>query len=388
MLAYLDTLIGFSVVMLAISLLITMLTQAASAAFSHRGSNLRWGLQKLFEQIDPSLTELKARAKQLAEAVLTHPVASGSLFAGYSGTNRLLNRFKLAAAIRPDELITVLSRLSAAGGLDKQLAADVNALLGAPNPAAARQATLLSAILPAAAGAPRAESPTMVTPGNLEIWFDTIMDRVSQRFTMWMRLWTIGFACVFAFGTGLDSFQLTSELYRNGDFREKLVGAGKQIADIADTLGASSAKTPDEFARNALTGVYTAAMKKALADEKVAAAPPSAVESESVGRAWIDTNVPQDQRQAVLSAFSSNIDQGAKDLIGRNAQNGVQVKSILDAAGFDVLKCRWDASRGWWQIPGIVATAALLSLGAPFWFNLLKSLANLRPTVAAGEKSA
>jgi hypothetical protein len=34
------------------------------------------------------------------------------------------------------------------------------------------------------------------------------------------------------------------------------------------------------------------------------------------------------------------------------------------------------------EIPGVLATAALLSLGAPFWFNLLKSLTNLRPLVA------
>ena len=31
---------------------------------------------------------------------------------------------------------------------------------------------------------------------------------------------------------------------------------------------------------------------------------------------------------------------------------------------------------------GLLASAALLSLGAPFWFNILKSLTNLRPLLA------
>jgi hypothetical protein len=31
---------------------------------------------------------------------------------------------------------------------------------------------------------------------------------------------------------------------------------------------------------------------------------------------------------------------------------------------------------------GILASAALLSLGAPFWFNMLKTLTNLRPVLA------
>ena len=42
--------------------------------------------------------------------------------------------------------------------------------------------------------------------------------------------------------------------------------------------------------------------------------------------------------------------------------------------------------RGWFPTRqpfwGIVASATLLSVGAPFWFNMLKTLSNLRPVVA------
>jgi hypothetical protein len=43
MLSYLDTAIGFAVVMLGVSLLITILTQMVSALVNHRGGNLIMG---------------------------------------------------------------------------------------------------------------------------------------------------------------------------------------------------------------------------------------------------------------------------------------------------------------------------------------------------------
>jgi hypothetical protein len=36
----------------------------------------------------------------------------------------------------------------------------------------------------------------------------------------------------------------------------------------------------------------------------------------------------------------------------------------------------------WSHFWGMATSAALLSLGAPFWFNLLKTLSNLRPILA------
>ena len=40
----------------------------------------------------------------------------------------------------------------------------------------------------------------------------------------------------------------------------------------------------------------------------------------------------------------------------------------------------------WSHFWGILASAALLSLGAPFWFNTLKKLTNLRPVLASKEQ--
>jgi hypothetical protein len=50
---------------------------------------------------------------------------------------------------------------------------------------------------------------------------------------------------------------------------------------------------------------------------------------------------------------------------------------------FDYLE--WHGEGAWRHFLGIVAAAALLSLGAPFWFNLLRQLANLRTMLANKE---
>src|SRR5437899_2554948 len=83
MLAYLDTLIGFAVVMLGSSLLITILNQLISTLLAHRGANLGWGLGVLFQQINPGargLPLITAHADLLAETVLSHALASDSIF--------------------------------------------------------------------------------------------------------------------------------------------------------------------------------------------------------------------------------------------------------------------------------------------------------------------
>src|SRR5262245_44023861 len=107
MLDHLDTLISFVVIISGLSVVVTTLTQMVSAALGLRGSNLRWGLKTLIEQLDPGLKE---HATTLAEQVLHHPLVSDSSFSGFR--TRLFARWKLASTIRKDELLEILHRLA------------------------------------------------------------------------------------------------------------------------------------------------------------------------------------------------------------------------------------------------------------------------------------
>src|SRR5262249_32841626 len=114
MLTYLDTLIGFAVVMLGVSLIITVLNQVISTFLAHRGANLLWGLRAVSGNINPrpaGLPMLPAQAVWLAEPALLHPWVSDSVLPTIPATlaallpAKLVRRWQLANAIRTEELV-------------------------------------------------------------------------------------------------------------------------------------------------------------------------------------------------------------------------------------------------------------------------------------------
>jgi hypothetical protein len=149
---------------------------------------------------------------------------------------------------------------------------------------------------------------------------------VSQRFALHMRVWTILFAVVLAFGIKLDSFDLLHRLSTDAKLRASLASSYAAISQTAAQVSAASAQAK-----------------------------------------------PVDAKRAM------------EDL----AKLGQTVRTQLDDAGFRLIPkeyAEWSIWPGWGfgnpHFWGFLFSAAMLSLGAPFWFNALKSLANLRPLLA------
>jgi hypothetical protein len=79
---------------------------------------------------------------------------------------------------------------------------------------------------------------------------------------------------------------------------------------------------------------------------------------------------------------SANAD-GLGPQIAELSATARQIHEHLDES--DVLLTPAEPYKGYWKprhVIGMLATMLLLSLGAPFWFNLLRQLANLRPLIA------
>jgi hypothetical protein len=394
MLQYVDTLIGFAVVMLGLSMTITILTQMVSALMSHRGANLQWGLQTLFEQ--SSFPALQGAAAQLSHTVLTHPLISDSIFSlripkWVPVPAWFKNRFQLATAIHPEELVAILSRLANTTEAGTPVGTGINALLGAQNPTAERQVNLLlnsTALtgLEAAQRIPLLETTVDTvrqTVGAVEAAFSTMMARTSARFTTYMRAWTIVFAILVAAITGTDSISLVKKIYTHSDLRDKLVSASPQMTELAKKLVPEDAQNNADAAQNALTKLFTDAVKTALVTAKATADTlPSGIRNTDEGNAWIKQHVTEPTQQtAALGAFKTEADTQIEALVKEDVKNAKQIRDVLTSSGFEVFRIGWDSP--WYeQIPGVLVTAAFLSLGAPFWFNLLKSLTNLRPTLA------
>jgi hypothetical protein len=85
---------------------------------------------------------------------------------------------------------------------------------------------------------------------------------------------------------------------------------------------------------------------------------------------------------------------GLEGLLGTSRANRMldqtaSIKGHLSRSGLQLFPAPWPGLRpekG--ELPGLLVAAGLLSLGAPFWFNVLKNLSNLRPLVAARQEAA
>lgn len=340
-LEHFDTILAFVLIITGVSLIITTLTQMVSALLGLRGTNLRWGIKTLLASIDPNL---KQHAEEISNQVLTHALVSDSTLSQFD--HSLFSRWRLASAIRQDELVSILRRLAnppaprAADGtaqtapaattwavalqksfenLDPQAADDVAKVAEElkklfPNDVAKAQRLLTPALDSAAS-----------LPAQIDQWFDSVMDRAAQRFTVHMRIWTVFFAIVVAFALQLDAFRLFTRLATDAQVRAQVLATADSLTKQADTLAAIATNSPS----------------------------PAAI-------------------QANASQLNSLL------------TNNLILQLVPDPYPDPIYK-NWSLEgRDFW---GILASAALLSLGAPFWFNVLKGLSNLQPVVAGKQQA-
>ena len=352
----LDTLIAFVTIMLGLSMVITILNQIIAGLLGHRAAYLKDGIVDVLVTLDPAL---KDQAKTIADNVLTHALSSDSIFAHASWAP---GRWKMASAIQPKELAKLLETVSTGKGYETK----IKAILSAINPSLAmdaqRLATLAGAVAPGATTAAdqwfsRLAEKSDQFVGKLEAEFDSAMDRIRQRFTLQMRIWSVVFALLIALMLHLDAASLYARLSVEPSLRASVSGVSetlvKNYLDLQSSGGAGqAAKTPPEQAAKTPPG-------------QTAPAPAATHPS------------PQE--------VTANTRKLASDFN--------EVKQALASTDLQIFHVRKD-----WYAPStfdgiqeffrILLTAGLLSLGAPFWYNALKSLMSLRSAVAQKQSEA
>jgi len=159
--------------------------------------------------------------------------------------------------------------------------------------------------------------------GRLESAFNSTMDRVSQRFTLQMRIWTIVFSLAFALIYHLDAVKIYSQLATDPQLRATLSDASQTLMKQYETVGGCQAGSADQA---------KTCDAKMLADNY--------------------TKIRDQLSSPQLAMFQASHNWSDPD------------------------------AKTWGGILRVLATAAFLSLGAPFWYNALKGLVNLRSQVA------
>lgn len=374
MLQALDVLIGFTLVMLILSMAVTMITQYISGAvFNMRGTALRQGVSRLLALMDEGLK--LGEAQRITDHVLRNPLIGGA---------RLLRPgHDLAPVVHREELIRLILDFAIPDDAEKAAAQDVAgkaSLLAGLRTAAdyvftrgypekareqrrTRKARLRAKLNESLARngikdamatltkvrralndlertKPELSNSARLNMALLEhadseflskfnSWFDQSIDRVSNLFTKRVWIVTAFVSLILAFAIQLDSIDLMNRLSVNDELRNQLVATAlrePESRNPADRLKAGEA--------------------------------------------------PRTQQQLIAQLHEA----GYADL---DRMGLVSLpKSLPD------WWARWWGPRGGLPLfAGVLLTAALLSLGGPFWYASLANLLKLRSAVARKEEA-
>jgi hypothetical protein len=373
MLNLLETFISFAVVMLGMSLILTAATQAISGFIGSRGNNLEWALGNLLRNLRPELTAVKEPdgpdlAARLTKHILEHPLISDSAYQGegllvvrigrrvvaflkrrfkvlvplvdrialqWAQTSPLQRRWTRATTVRFEELIRIID-----------LIADGANPAGPPSGDWTEKET--AAWL---SGDPRL---------NRE-WFDTAMDRASQRFATHMRSVTFVCSVALAFGAHFDALDLYRKLSSDAELRDNVASRAEAMMARYEQSIAAEELRPSDTTRE-FGGRLR--MAKSQADE---------IRTE-LGSAGIDLfPSPYATHLRAEGCFNP---WRLGPVLALSRFFGVEL--IPDAPGcHDFLP--WIDFR---HFVGVLISCVLLSLGAPFWYNQLRMLISLKPVVA------
>jgi len=380
MLEHFDTVLSFSVVMLLLSLLVTTLVQMILACLGLRGCVLQWGLEKLLNQISP---DLKDRASEIAKAVLKHPMIQ------HVGSRR-------ATSIRKEEYIRLLDDLASnsSSPLSPEAKASLSKVLGVGRTpefesAAKDLKTALEKTFPqSAAQVQQVLDGTLADArkavAGISLWFDTVMDRTTENFLLKTRWVTAGVALVVALVFHVDSLGIIRQLASQPELRARLVQSAEATLQKAENTFALTAN------KQAIASAAIADVKAQFAtnlEAQLIADIPTNLVTRQEGEAWINTKLSNStNREPLLAAYETHFDERTKVWLGALKQSAADLNATLRTSDLTIIPSPMRPWRDYWAEPrhslGTLMTVLFLSLGAPFWYNVLRQLSNLRPAVA------
>jgi hypothetical protein len=273
----------------------------------------------------------------------------------------------------------------------------------------------------ATGGLTMALAPAPPEPGleGLRAWFDPVMDRASQRFTLEARLVTVVLSCIFVFAAHFDAVRLFQSMSQGAELRAQLAASAEAIDKQAEQFSRSK-----EGAHTVVPDVYRKVMASVLRPVAAVPEPPkpkvrpapekerkkvAATTAPSEDKVTAEAKAKATQAFEDAPGFASREDaefwlrttlngNPARDSLAAAYQQEVNAELVSDsdklideAASLKSELARsefklFPDGRGWPQssneVPGLFVTVAFLSLGAAFWYNTLKSLASLRPQLA------
>jgi hypothetical protein len=117
---------------------------------------------------------------------------------------------------------------------------------------------------------------------------------------------------------------------------------------------------------------------------------PTSLVTRSQGLGWLTDQFKDSLEFAkIKKAYKETFDKLIPQRLGKLSEQMYGLKDELEASRLVIFPENrsiyidgWKLESLWKQLPGILLSLILLSFGAPFWFNALRTLTSLRPIMA------
>jgi hypothetical protein len=193
---------------------------------------------------------------------------------------------------------------------------------------------------------------------NIEAWFDDTMQRVGGWYKRNTQVWTFVIAAALTIGANADTVRIVHILWTNPTVRAKIV---------------ASANNPPHPNRSGGTAGSNAAPNSAVNPNSQPASNPPATGGRTVSGGDIG-NAGASANGSTENAGSTNDAIAKSPVLTPDERN-----ELADMLGWPNENQRNDYPEAWYiQALGLFLTIVAVSLGAPFWFDLLNKIVNLR----------
>jgi hypothetical protein len=214
-------------------------------------------------------------------------------------------------------------------------------------------------------------------PEVLEAWFETEMKRVSAWYKRWTSVWLSIAAVIAVTAFDVDTINVANTLWNDPVLRSNVADmASKKVKDLekSDTEFQEAMKKCNEFIKNPSqpTSGTNGNTKTTIGS------PPTKGSSESIKTAINFCNAAA----AKAGGLSKTAQESLGELQKRKLPIGNPGESWGKQWNTDTDPTKTDLQRDWGALLshafGLVVSAIMISLGAPFWFDTLNRLVNVR----------
>ncbi len=341
--------IAFSTVMLLLSLLVTSIAQAIQAGLRLRARNLQSGLRALVEQ---EFGFSRGGARRFAATLLNSPEIS--VLKNRRDPTSLLARFlgPVVSWVEPEQLRVAIANTSGKPGVGERGKR-------------------------AGSEAPEDGKPARLNGEAAAKRFMLMDAPLKKRFAYFMRIVTVVVGLAVAIVMQVDAFALLKRLSTDREYRGDLVARAEQVLEYGEA----------QFEREKAQDVCAAALEDLLSahpDLRGSVVVLSGVSGflEACEEDVADQLEGDADRDDLLAEFEDYL---TKQLEAQRTRALADAEETMDQlATISITPWRqgtafyWNGGLQANAILGVLATAILLSLGAPFWFNLLQKMVGLR----------